>query len=83
MGLLTRAASWYGTARHQEIGTRDWSHVDLTLGAVELAADEVGRKPGESWRVVPLVKPLVATLKRAWIAQGPATVGSNPTPSAS
>ena len=29
-----------------------------------------GRKPGGSWRVVPLVKPLRATLNRAWIAQG-------------
>jgi integrase len=60
----------YGTARHQEIRTRDWSHVDLKLGAVELAADEEGRKPGGSWRVVPLVKPLSAMLRRAWIAQG-------------
>jgi hypothetical protein len=48
----------------------DWSHVDLKLGAVELAADEEGRKPGGSWRVVPPVKPLHARLREAWIAQG-------------
>ena len=46
------------------------SHVDLKLGAVELAADEEGRKPGGSWRVVPLVKPLHKMLREAWIAQG-------------
>ena len=42
---------------------------------IELAADEEGRKPGGSWRVVPLVKPLRALLRRAWIAQGRPTEG--------
>ena len=37
---------------------------------MELAADEEGRKPGGSWRVVPLVKPLRLMLRKAWIAQG-------------
>jgi integrase len=60
----------YATARHQEIRTLDWPHVDLKLGAIELAADEEGRKPGGSWRVVPLVKPLRTMLKNLWIAQG-------------
>jgi integrase len=60
----------YGTARKQEIRTLDWLHVDFTLGAMELAADEEGRKPGGSWRVVPLVKPLRLVLRKAWIAQG-------------
>ncbi|MCA1678397.1 MAG: tyrosine-type recombinase/integrase [Actinobacteria bacterium] len=64
------ALAGYGTARHQEIRVLDWRHVDLKLGAVELAADEEGRKPGGSWRVVPLVKPALTLLKRAWIAQG-------------
>ncbi|MEK6252324.1 MAG: tyrosine-type recombinase/integrase [Actinomycetota bacterium] len=59
----------YATARHQEIRTLDWAHVDLELGAIELAADEEGRKPGGSWRVVPLVSPLRSMLRRAWIAQ--------------
>ena len=53
----------------------DWRHVDLKLGAVELAADEEGRKPGGSWRVVPLVKPLRKRLREAWIAQGRPTEG--------
>jgi integrase len=44
--------------------------VDLKLGAIELAADEEGRKPGGSWRVVPMVKPLRVLIREAWIAQG-------------
>jgi hypothetical protein len=53
----------------------DWRHVDLKLGAIELAADEEGRKPGGSWRVVPIVKPLHKMLREAWIAQGRPTEG--------
>lgn len=60
----------YGSARKQEIRTLDWPHVDLKLGAIELAADEEGRKPGGSWRIVPIVKPLRIMLRKAWIAQG-------------
>jgi integrase len=71
---LADALPWslaaYGTARSQEIRILDWRHVDLKVGAIELAAEEEGRKPGGSWRVVPLVAPLRAMLKRAWIAQG-------------
>jgi integrase len=67
---LPYALAGYGTARKQEIRTLDWLHVDLKLGAIELAADEEGRKPGGSWRVVPLVKPLRLMLRKAWIAQG-------------
>lgn len=64
------ALAAYASARNQEIRVLDWSHVRFDLGAVELAADEEGRKPGGSWRVVPAVKPLLTLLKRAWIAQG-------------
>jgi integrase len=64
------ALAGYGAARKQEIRTLDWLHVDLKVGAIELAADEEGRKPGGSWRVVPLVKPLRLMLRKAWIAQG-------------
>jgi integrase len=67
---LAWALAGYATARKQEIRVLDWGHVDLKLGAVELAADEEGRKPGGSWRVVPLVKPLHKRLREAWIAQG-------------
>ena len=35
----------YGTARHQEIRTLDWAHVDLKVDAVELAGDEEARSP--------------------------------------
>jgi integrase len=72
---LPYALAGYGTARKQEIRTLDWLHVDLKLGAIELAADEEGRKPGGSWRVVPLVKPLRLMLRKAWIAQGRPTEG--------
>jgi integrase len=67
---LPWALAGYATARKQEIRVLDWRHVNLKLGAVELAADEEGRKPGGSWRVVPLVKPLRKMLREAWIAQG-------------
>jgi integrase len=72
---LPFALAGYGTARKQEIRVLDWAHVDLKLGAVELAADEEGRKPGGSWRVVPLVKPLWTMLREAWSAQGRPTGG--------
>ena len=72
---LPYALAGYGTARKQEIRVLDWRHVDLQLGAIELAADEEGRKPGGSWRVVPLVKPLRVMLRTAWIAQGRPSAG--------
>jgi integrase len=64
------ALAGYATARSQEIRYLDWEQVDWSLNAVELAADEEGRKPGGSWRVVPMVKPLRVILRRAWLAQG-------------
>jgi integrase len=64
------ALAAYATARRQEIRVLDWKHVDLELGALELAADEEGRKPGGSWRVVPLVAPLRSLLRQEWLAQG-------------
>jgi integrase len=72
---LPWALAGYATARKQEIRVLDWRHVDVKLGAVELAADEEGRKPGGSWRVVPLVKPLAKMLREAWIAHGRPTEG--------
>jgi integrase len=64
------ALAAYATARRQEIQVLDWRDVDLDLGAVELAADEEGRKPGGSWRIVPLVAPLWSLLREEWMAQG-------------
>ncbi len=63
---------WPATPRRasRRSASLDWRHIDLKLGAVELAADEEGRKPGGSWRVVPLVKPLRKRLRETWIAQG-------------
>lgn len=48
----------------------DWRHVNLATGGIELAGDEDGRKPGGSWRVVPLAEPLRALLSGEWVAQG-------------
>lgn len=67
---LPYALAAYGTARAQEIEVLDWRHVNLAGGAIELAGDEDGRKPGGSWRVVPLVEPLRALLGGEWVAQG-------------
>lgn len=64
------ALAGYCTARRQEIRVLDWQHVNLDLGAVELAGDEEGRKPGGSWRIVPLVAPLWSILRQEWMAQG-------------
>jgi len=67
---LPYALAAYGTARAQEIEVLDWRHVDLRLGGAELAGDEEGRKPGGSWRVIPLVAPLRVLLREEWLAQG-------------
>ncbi len=60
----------YGSARHQEIQVLDWEHIDLDVGAGELAGDEAGRKPGGSWRLVPFVRPIWEMLNEEWEAQG-------------
>jgi integrase len=64
------ALAGYGTARSQEIRILDWEEIDFETDAGELAADEEGRKPGGSWRVVPFVAPLRTILREEWIAQG-------------
>lgn len=64
------ALAAYATARNQEIRVLDWSHVYWQPAALELAADEEGRKPGGSWRVVPIVSPLLGLLREEWLAQG-------------
>lgn len=72
---LPYALAAYGTARAQEVEVLDWTHVDLVVGGAELAGDEDGRKPGGSWRVVPLIKPLRVLLHREWLAQGEPSEG--------
>lgn len=67
---LPYALAGYAGARKQEIEVLDWSHLNLDLGAGELAGDEEGRKPGGSWRVVFFVKPLWELLREEWEAQG-------------
>ncbi len=67
---LPYALAAYGTARAQEIEVLDWRHVDLVSAAAEFAGDEDGRKPGGSWRVVPLIDPLRDLLREERQAQG-------------
>jgi site-specific recombinase XerD len=64
------ALAGYGTARHQEIAVLDWLHIGFEVRAGEIAADEEGRKPGGSWRVVPFVDPLWQIVYLEWISQG-------------
>jgi len=64
------ALAGYSSARHQEIQILDWRDVDFELDGLELAADEEGRKPGGSWRVVPMLAPLRMVLREEWLAQG-------------
>ena len=47
-----------GRRASRRFATSTGSRSTEVLDAVELAADEEGRKPGGSWRVVPMVKPL-------------------------
>lgn len=69
------ALAAYGTARHQEVKVLDWIDIGFEVRAGELAADEEGRKPGGSWRVVPFVAPLWHILYLEWVAQGCPTDG--------
>jgi integrase len=69
------ALAGYASARHQEIQILDWKDVDFKLDAIELAADEEGRKPGGSWRIVPMVAPLRAVMREEWLAQGRPKIG--------
>jgi hypothetical protein len=61
----------------------DWQHVDLLAGGAELAGDEEGRKPGGSWRLVPLITPLRALLHEDWLEQGEPRKGRFVRPTAS
>jgi integrase len=64
------ALAGYAGARHQEIQVLDWTEVDFEFDAIELAADEEGRKPGGSWRIVPMAASLKMILREEWLAQG-------------
>jgi integrase len=64
------ALAGYAGARRQEIQHLDWQEVDFKLDGLELAADEQGRKPGGSWRIVPMAAPLRSILREEWLAQG-------------
>ena len=73
--VLPFALAGYGGLRNQEIRALDWADVDSDAKALVAAEDEDARKPGGSWRVVPIVTPLMQILHRAWTAQGEPTSG--------
>ena len=56
--------------RRAQIVRLRWREVDLTLGAVEWGVEWEAAKYDASHRLVPSVPPLLALLKRAYIAQG-------------
>ena len=67
---LPYALAGYGMGRRAQIVRLRWREVDLTLGAVEWGVEWEAAKYDASHRVVPCVPPLLALLKRAYIAQG-------------
>lgn len=67
---LPYALAAYAMGRRAQIQRLRWAEVDLHVGAIEWGVDEGARKSPAARRVVPIVKPLLALLKRAWIKQG-------------
>jgi len=64
------ALAAYATARRAETRHLRVEDVDLKLGVIYLGADERGRKSRSAQRAVPIVKPLVALLRRHLLESG-------------
>ena len=64
------ALAAYATARRAEIRHLRVEDVDLKLGVIYLGADERGRKSRSAQRAVPIVKPLMALLRRHLLESG-------------
>ncbi len=62
------ALAAYGSARRAEVRKLDWAAVDLDKRAMLLAAG--GGKSAAATRAVPIVRPLLAILRRAHLQQG-------------
>ena len=65
------ALAAYGWARRSQIQRVLWQEIDLKVGLVEWGADEENaRKSDAAKHVVPLLRPVWALLREAWIEQG-------------
>lgn len=64
------ALAGYAMGRRAQIVRLTWPEVDLELGAIEWGVAWEARKYEASHRVVPLVAPLWAMLKRRYLEQG-------------
>jgi integrase len=67
---LPYALAGYGMGRRAQIIRLQWTDVDLDLGAIEWGVEWEARKYDASRRVVPIVSPLLALLKRGYMEQG-------------
>lgn len=64
------ALAGFATARRQELRLARWRDIDFDVAAIELCDDETGRKSEAAWRVVPLLRPLMAMLRAEYLRQG-------------
>lgn len=68
---LPYALAGYAWGRRSQIQRLLWQEVDLKLGLLEWGVEEDGARKSEASRhVVPLLRPIWAMLKEAWIEQG-------------
>lgn len=72
---LPYALAGYGMGRRAQIQRLKWTEVNLDCGAIEWGVDWEARKYDASRRVVPVVPPLVALLKRRYFELGRPTEG--------
>ena len=71
---LPYALAGYGMGRRAQIIRLPWKDVELNIGAIEWGVEWEARKYDASRRIVPVVPPLLALLKRVHAA-GPAEAG--------
>lgn len=67
---LPYALAGYAMGRRAQIVRLRWPEVDLKVGALEWGVEWEARKYEASRRVVPVVPPLLALLKRVYLEQG-------------
>ena len=73
---LVYALAGYAGARNQQIRRLAWTDIDLeTFESVELGVEWEAAKYDASRRLVPIVPPLKAVMRRAWLASGRPTEG--------
>lgn len=67
---LPYALAGYAMGRNAQIVRLRWQEVELSVAALEWGVEWEARKYDASHRVVPIVPPLLALLKRAYLEQG-------------